>query len=70
MWLLTESSIRLTVQVLAVQLPIQLAANVPGRAAGDDTSVWVPLAHSRNLHSVPGSWLQIGPAQCVVATCE
>lgn len=42
---------------LAALLATQLPANVPGKAAEDDPSIWVPATFVGKLDGAPGSWL-------------
>lgn len=56
------------VQVPGTLLPIQLHANIPGKVAHDDPSVWYPVIHAGDLYRVPGSWLQVVLVLTLVAS--
>lgn len=54
------------VPVLAAWLPLQLSANVCGKAAQDGPAIWAPATHVGDPHGVLGSWLQTCPAAAIV----
>lgn len=43
-------------------LPIQIPANVSGKATKDDPNIQIPATHLENPNVVSGSWIQSGPA--------
>lgn len=47
--------------------PIQLPANMPGKAAEDGPSSWTPATHVGDSDGGPGSWLQAGPDLAIAA---
>lgn len=55
-------SIWMPVWVLAMLLPIQNHASVPGKAAENGPNCWTSGIHVENLDGRSGSWLQPGPS--------
>lgn len=47
-------------------LLIQHPTNVPGRAAGDDSCVWISVTYVQDLDAVPGSCFELDPTVTVV----
>lgn len=62
--------LRLPAHVLAVLLPIQLPADVPGKAAGSSPSTWAPTTHVGHLIDVQAPSFLLAPAPAVAVIWE
>lgn len=51
------ASVWVSVHPVAALLSIQFPAGVPGSVAEDDSGVWIPDTHMRDLVEAPSSWL-------------